>query len=354
MALPVLEDRTFLGDVTVNGNLVVEGTATLEGNTNITDGDAITFGTGGLDLLMTADGTDMVETGTGDHVIADGVALALGTGKDITLTGDGTDVLVAGSGDLVVVDSTDLVIGTGKDLTIVHGGTNTNITSATGDLIVDNTAATGSTVFQLGTDTSATSFEVKDDTGNINLSVDGAGAATILDGVASGTARRLGGSIATDVAAGSSLTSSASETVLTSTSIPANMIKAGTVLKVKFMCRVTADNGATTLIGRVRLGPTTLTGTALITSSTVDTSSGHVFAGEFTLIGRAAPGAAAACVGLSNYMDLGAVGGAMINGTLNSTNFATNGVLLLELTGIWSASDANAVQSEIWNVEITG
>jgi hypothetical protein len=179
-------------------------------------------------------------------------------------------------------------------------------------------------------------------------------AITTTDGVVGGTARAVGGRAAVITAAGTSHTASTDEAVLASYSIPANTIKAGTVVKCRFHARVTADNGGTTLTGRLRIGATTLTGTELIASSAVDTSSGHVFIGEFTLIGRAAPGAAAAVVGVGSFQQPGAAGGALVTAKLDTTNFATNGALLLELTADWSAADANAVQAEIFVVEVIG
>ena len=251
----------------------------------------------------------VLESAAGSLDIPSGSALTLAT-ADIVLTADGTNCVITGTGDVI--------IGTAVDFNGAGAIT-----------------ATGNPAINFGTGAAAFG-----------------GAASTLDGVSGGTLRKIGGQIDIDVAAGASLTGSAVETVLTSTSIPANMIKQGTHLRVKFMARVTADNAATTLIVRLRLGPTTLTGTALVTSSTVDTASGDVIVGEFNLVGRAAPGAAAACVGMGWLQDLAAPPAATESITFDSANFATNGALLLELTGIWSAGDANAVQSEIWIVDI--
>lgn len=156
-----------------------------------------------------------------------------------------------------------------------------------------------------------------------------------------------------DVAAGTSFTNSTDETVLTSYSIPANTIKSGTRVKVRWGARVTANNSTTTFTGRLRLGPTTLIGTALVATSAVDTDVDHWFTGEFELIGREAPGATAEVVGVG-FSSLGAVGAQCSQQFLTPTDFATNGILRLELTGDWSAADANAIQSEYWIVEITG
>lgn len=76
---------------------------TFSGSTTYNDTKAILFGTPGTDVVLTPDGTDLVESGTGDHVI---------------------------------VDSMDLFIGTGKDTGFKHDGTNTTIDHNTGELIL--------------------------------------------------------------------------------------------------------------------------------------------------------------------------------------------------------------------------
>lgn len=161
------------------------------------------------------------------------------------------------------------------------------------------------------------------------------------------------GPAAVNVAAGTSHTGSTDEAVLASYTIAASRLKAGTQVVVKFGARVTANNSTVTLTGRLRLGATTLTGTALIATSAVDTDVDHWFTGEFTFVARAAPGAAVAITGVGSS-SLGAVGAQRSQQFLTPTNFATNAALLLELTGDWSAADANAVQAEFWTVDIIG
>lgn len=179
---------------------------------------------------------------------------------------------------------------------------------------------------------------------------------TTTDGVTSGTARIIGGRATAFTADGTALTNSTTETVLASYSIPASTLKAGSALRVRFMVSVTADAGATTLTVRLRLGATTLTGTALITTTATDTSANHICVGEFYLISQAAPGATAACRGWGNFQEPGAAGGAFKTAVLGTggvgATFATNGVLLLECTGQWSAADANSCLATYFNVEI--
>lgn len=185
----------------------------------------------------------------------------------------------------------------------------------------------------------------------------GAGAAstgriTTTDGVSGGTAKVVGGLAYSQTAAGTALTNSTTETVLGSYSIPASTIKLGTVMRVRYQVIASTTTGATTLIVRLRLGPTTLTGTALITHSTVDAADSNIVTGYAELIARAAPGATAACVAVTQYSQLAAAGGAVLGGFMASTNFATNGILLLEVTGIWSAADANSCRCDILDVWI--
>lgn len=175
---------------------------------------------------------------------------------------------------------------------------------------------------------------------------------TTTDGVASGDARVVGGRAYALTAAGTSLTGTASETVLGSYSIPANTLKAGSTLRARWKVKVTADSGATTLTVRARLGATTLTGTVLTATSAVDTSSGDLSSGWLELVARAAPGASVAVEGVGYYSDPAAAGGAMKVASLDATNLATNGALLFEVTGQWSAGDANACQLEHLTIEI--
>lgn len=66
-----------------------------------------------------------------DITFNDTFAAKFGTpGTDLVLTADGTDVIVTGTGDLVFNDSVDLKIGTGKDIGIAWDGTRLNVTQA--------------------------------------------------------------------------------------------------------------------------------------------------------------------------------------------------------------------------------
>jgi len=160
------------------------------------------------------------------------------------------------------------------------------------------------------------------------------------------------GQIGTLVASGTPLTGSLAETVLTSVAVPASRFVRGSRVRISYKAKVTANNGATTLTVRLRMGATTLTGTVLATTAAVDTSVGNIVCGEFMFTSRSAPSAASAIEGWGFHQEPAAPGAAFITDSLDATNFITNGALLIELTGQWSAADANSVQAEDFHVEL--
>lgn len=164
--------------------------------------------------------------------------------------------------------------------------------------------------------------------------------------------RTLVARVSSNTAAGSSLTNNTTETVLGSYVIPASAWVSGGVLRFRAKVKVTANNSTTTLTVRVRLGATTLTGTVLWASTATDTAANDIAIVEGELIARATPGASVAVEGCGLYADLAAAGAAVKTWTLDATNFATNGALRLEVTGQWSAADANACQLEHLVVEM--
>lgn len=159
---------------------------------------------------------------------------------------------------------------------------------------------------------------------------------TTTDGVGGGTAKVVGGLSYSNIALGTTLTNSAAETLLGNFTIPANTLKAGSTLFVKFGVLVADVNAGDGLEVKLRLGPTTLTGQELIATGIIAVSVADIAVGEFRLISFAAPGAAVACVGSGFYCDLGAPGtAAMLAVNLDSTVFVTNGALRCEVTGQW-------------------
>ena len=154
-------------------------------------------------------------------------------------------------------------------------------------------------------------------------------------------------------AAGTPLMGSSAETVLGSYTIAANTIVLGSAVNIRFQGIQTAVNVVDTLEIKLRVGGLTLTGTVLMDIGPTIGAANNVFTGEMVLVSRAAPGATAPMVGIGSHAALGAVGGAVLTDKLAATNFATNGNLLVEVTGQFSSNSAgNSCRLDILNVVI--
>ena len=176
---------------------------------------------------------------------------------------------------------------------------------------------------------------------------------TTTNGIASGTARTVGGIAYNLAAAGSALTASSTETQMAAYTIPANTLLAGTMVRVTWQLIQTAKNGTDTLTVKLRCGPTSLTGTVLISGTATAGVVNGLNVGEFNLICRAAPSAASACVGVGGYSEVAAAGGPWITEYIGATNFITNGALILELTAQFSStSGSNSCRCDIFTVEV--
>jgi hypothetical protein len=207
-------------------------------------------------------------------------------------------------------------------------------------------------------------------TGNVTGNIAGAVSATTLtnssthissgritttDGVASGTARIVGGLVYNAVSASDNLLASAggsAEAFFAQTySIPANTINAGTLIDIEGYVAVTNADGTDTLVVKLHVG-----GSAIVTSVAFDPSAttDYVkFKAQF--VGRAAAGAAASCVATGNWTSNDT--GTEISGSniLAPTNFATNGALVVRVGATWSATTAlTNARLEMLNIKVTG
>lgn len=179
------------------------------------------------------------------------------------------------------------------------------------------------------------------------------GAMTTTDGVVGGTARKTGGLAANIVASGTlGPTGGTAETALATYTIPANTIKAGTLIKVTAGIMATAETGATTCTLRCRLGG--VSGTLIVGTAAFDLNSADNVQMTASIVGRAAPGAAASVATQGKFEGKMANTVTQVYLVNAPANFATNGVLDLVLTGQMSASDANAIACTIFAVEVIG
>lgn len=160
---------------------------------------------------------------------------------------------------------------------------------------------------------------------------------TTTDGVASGTARVVGGNAYTATAA-VTLTSSAAETSLGTYTIPANTVKAGTTVRVQGYVRVTGNAAADTLTLRVKFGTSTVLQTTALTMIAND-----IAKVDCLITGRAAPSGTSQCA-FGGFASWTVSGTAAVLPAVNApANQATSGALDVKLTGQWSASSASDI-----------
>lgn len=398
------DTRTGAQVITVTPALVVTGLITSNGGLTLSGAVDLTFSgtTGQPEVMLTANLADAlsIKDSTGDLMVFTTTtgALAIASAAAWTHTGNVTlsgavDLIFSGTtGQPEIVLTTDLadalsIKDSAADIIVVTTTTGspkvaitpnttiagtlgvTGVVTATGGIVVPGavdlafTGTTGQPEIIIP-DNLADALSIKDGTGGADLLVftttngseciASAVKLTTTDGVASGTAKRVGGLSYCQVAAGTAHTNSTDEAVLGAFDIPANTIKQGTVVKVRYQGIATATNSTDTLTVVLRCGPTTLIGQALITHAATDVADGDIFEGEFTLVGRAAAGAAAACVGVGSFSGLGAAGTPTRHAAyLATTNFATNGVLKMEVTADWSVANAgNSCRLDVLTVEV--
>ena len=141
------------------------------------------------------------------------------------------------------------------------------------------------------------------------------------------------------LAAGTALTNSTTETVLGSYEIPANGLQAGKVYTMSGAIVATATNSTDTLRIRVRVGPTTLTGTVVADSGAVDVANGDVVAWSLTATVRNTGSASVVIV--SGFCTApGAEGTATARVAFESLSLDSAAAQKIEATGVWSVANA--------------
>lgn len=346
-ALSSADALTLTGALTAGG---IINNSTLDQNGNI-DQDTTQTGSGaGLDTLTQASSAtgspSAVEVGLTQ--ITNNRTAGIATGVDVTITGRAGDTsggtyeafggAFTGNGGSAVSIFARVSAGFSRLLDLTGIATTEAVIALKDNLADALSLKVGSTFFaKVITTTSAYSLALLQQV-------------TTTDGVASGLTRKIGGTASVAVttsSAGPSL-GTAEQTIGTIT-IPASTIKAGTLAQWFASARCSAETGATTCTFRVKLG-----GTTLFTSAAVDLALNDVFNFQLAIVGRAAPGAAAA-VAVAGGLQ-GVAGGSDITKAISLAvaNYATNGALDLVLTAQLSASDANAVDCVINNLELQG
>jgi hypothetical protein len=340
--------QSFDGTKTFNGDVVVSGTLTTTAVSQ-TDIDAGASGTAGtVDVFPTTAARGKIAI-----TAADSAGNTTTTLVNASQSGARTYTIpdAGGNASFVMTAGAQTVAGvkTFSNIPVLPAGGITFDQTTNDATVVAADQASGAVTYTIPDAGAAATFVVTNSAGTTAL----VGRATTTDGVAAGTAKVIGGRSYALAAAGDALTNSAAETVLGSFTIPANTIKASTMIKVKWQGIATATNANDTLQIKLRFGATTLAGTAILTTAAVDVANDNIFLGDACIVGRAAPGAAAACVAMATYSDPGAVGSALKAAYAASANYATNGALLVEVTGKWSAADpGNSCRLDVLTVEV--
>lgn len=156
-----------------------------------------------------------------------------------------------------------------------------------------------------------------------------------------------------NTAASTAITASSTETAFsTNYTIPANSLRAGSVIKVRFQGIATATNSTDTLTIKLYIGG--LTGTAIFTSSATDATNNDIFAGEGIIVIRTI-GSSGTLVASGSYTKVeGASGTASrVDFITASTAIDTTTSKLVTASGTWSSPNAgNSCRMDIFSVEV--
>lgn len=162
-----------------------------------------------------------------------------------------------------------------------------------------------------------------------------------------------GGAVSTNTAASTAVSASATETLFsTSYTVPANMLRAGSLIKINYQGTATATNAADTLQIKLYIGG--LSGTALQTSSATDAADNDMFAGTENIIIRTA-GASGTLVASGSFTKVEAATAVAtrVDVFTASTAVDTTAAQVLGVSATWSSTNAgNSCRLDMFAVEI--
>lgn len=141
-------------------------------------------------------------------------------------------------------------------------------------------------------------------------------------------------------AVGAALTNTTTETVLASTEIAAKSLQVGQVYNLKAAVKATATNSTDTLEVKVRVGPTTLTGTVVATSGAVDAANDNVVVLDLSFYVRSVS-STSAVIAFGVCSTLGAEATATARAAFEQLSISNAVAQKFEITGTWSAASAS-------------
>ena len=144
------------------------------------------------------------------------------------------------------------------------------------------------------------------------------------------------------------------ETVTAQLLIPANVLPQNGILRIRYQVKCASVTSTPTLQAKLYLGALgTISDTAIQTVATTAILANGIITGEMELVVGAVPSATTAITGTGTFALAGAAGQTVVNSTLASTNFPTNGPLYISLALLWSASSAsNSAAATIFDVTL--
>lgn len=157
------------------------------------------------------------------------------------------------------------------------------------------------------------------------------------------------------VAASSAVTNTSDETLFsTSYTLPANILKAGSLLRIRYQGIQTAQNSTNTLALKLYLGG--IGGTALQTIAAAQGAANNIFAGEFYLAVRTV-GATGKFVGWGNYTATPAASATatMVVGNVAETTVDTTASKVIGVSAKFSVAgtgNANSARLDYLSVEM--
>lgn len=206
---------------------------------------------------------------------------------------------------------------------------------------------------EIATITSATITTVTTDTITNAAAVAVTSRLTTTDGVSSGTARVVGGLAYSNTAASTAVTgsTSAEQAFDVAYTIPANTLKAGTMVKIRAQGIATGTQANDTVAYKLYIGGSG--GTALISAAATDAANNDTFQMEAVVICRTA-GATGTFVSTGTYKVSSAEGTMTVKDDITaSTTIDTTNNKAVTVTATWNAANAtNTCRLDILTVEI--
>lgn len=163
----------------------------------------------------------------------------------------------------------------------------------------------------------------------------------------------LGGVVYRSLAASAAHSNTTTEALFDSQySIPANTLKAGSVIKVRFQGIATATNANDTITIKLYIGG--LTGTAVLTGTATDATNSDIFTGEATIVVRTAGGSGTFIgVASGNIVPAATLVAVPVYQITASTSIDTTAAQVIGVGCDWSAASAsNSARLDLLVVEI--